>query len=177
MTHRQVRDVLTTDVRTVYAGSPAKVVAEQLDVGHVSALPVVDDDFHVIGVVSEADLLAAELRPRQPTTTSSLKADASRRARNGRFLADAAGGRQTGQVRVNALHGPVEGPLPVDPRGVPQFGDAVAAVGLVLTWPACGGENLEGNVAGDHIACCPIRLPSPFLRVLWVVLPRQRRRS
>ncbi|GAA3399298.1 CBS domain-containing protein [Cryptosporangium minutisporangium] len=57
MTHRQVKDVMTTDVRTVYVGAPAKVVAEQLEAEQVSALPVVDDDFHVVGVVSEADLL------------------------------------------------------------------------------------------------------------------------
>ncbi|MFI5960057.1 CBS domain-containing protein [Cryptosporangium sp. NPDC051539] len=57
MTHRTVRDVMTTDVRTVYTGSPAKVVAEQLDEGRVSALPVVDDELRVVGVVSEADLL------------------------------------------------------------------------------------------------------------------------
>lgn len=57
MTHRQVRDVMTTDVRTVFVGSPAKVIAEQLEAGQVSAMPVVDDDGRVVGVVSEADLL------------------------------------------------------------------------------------------------------------------------
>lgn len=57
MTHRQVRDVMTTDVLTVYVGTPAKVIAEQLEAGHVSALPVVDDDRRVVGIVSEADLL------------------------------------------------------------------------------------------------------------------------
>ncbi|EXG82499.1 CBS-domain-containing membrane protein [Cryptosporangium arvum DSM 44712] len=57
MTHRKVRDVMTTDVRTVHVGSPAKTVAGQLEAGSVSALPVVDDDRHVVGVVSEADLL------------------------------------------------------------------------------------------------------------------------
>lgn len=57
MTHRRVRDVMTAAVRTVHQGSPAKVVAERLDTGRVGALPVVDGDGHVVGVVSEADLL------------------------------------------------------------------------------------------------------------------------
>ncbi|GAA0222845.1 CBS domain-containing protein [Cryptosporangium japonicum] len=57
MTHRHVRDVMTTEVRTVYIGAPVKVVAEELEAGRVSALPVVDDDRRVVGIVSEADLL------------------------------------------------------------------------------------------------------------------------
>lgn len=48
MTHCQVRNLMTTDVRTVYGGSPAKLVAEQLEAGRVSALPVVDDDLRVV---------------------------------------------------------------------------------------------------------------------------------
>lgn len=57
MTHRKVRDVMTTDVRSVYVGSPVKVVAEQLAAGRISGLPVLDDQAKLVGVVSEADLL------------------------------------------------------------------------------------------------------------------------
>jgi CBS domain-containing protein len=57
MTNRKVRDVMTADVRTVHAGSTVKAVAEQFDAGHFSAVPVVDDAGHVVGVLSETDLL------------------------------------------------------------------------------------------------------------------------
>lgn len=57
MTHRTVRDVMTTDVRSVYLGSPVKLIAEQLDLAGITAMPVLNDDADVVGVVSEADLL------------------------------------------------------------------------------------------------------------------------
>jgi len=57
MTIRTVRDVMTTEVRTVRGGSTVRAVAEQFDVGRISAVPVVDDEGHVLGVLSETDLL------------------------------------------------------------------------------------------------------------------------
>lgn len=57
MTHRKVRDVMTTQVRNVYLGSPVKLIADELDAGRISAMPVLDDEANVVGVVSEADLL------------------------------------------------------------------------------------------------------------------------
>ncbi|GAA3394960.1 CBS domain-containing protein [Cryptosporangium minutisporangium] len=57
MTHRTVKDVMTTDVRSVYLGSPAKLIAEQLDCAGISAVPVLNDEAAVVGVVSETDLL------------------------------------------------------------------------------------------------------------------------
>lgn len=57
MTNRKVRDVMTSEVRTVHAGSSVKAVAELFDVGRFSAVPVVDDAGRVIGMVSETDLL------------------------------------------------------------------------------------------------------------------------
>jgi CBS domain-containing protein len=48
---------MTRDVVTVAENAPFKTVAELLAVWEVSALPVLDDTEHVVGVVSEADLL------------------------------------------------------------------------------------------------------------------------
>ncbi|MFI6712403.1 CBS domain-containing protein [Nonomuraea sp. NPDC050478] len=55
-----VADVMTTEVVSVTATTPFKDIAEALITGGISAVPVVDDDRHVIGMVSEADLLRKE---------------------------------------------------------------------------------------------------------------------
>lgn len=57
MTHRTVRDQMTRDVATVGVGTPYKAVVELLESRRISAVPVLDADGRVIGVVSEADLL------------------------------------------------------------------------------------------------------------------------
>ena len=59
MKRRTVADVMTAKVVTVTARTPFKD-AETLIAGGISAVPVVDDDGHVIGMVSEADLLRKE---------------------------------------------------------------------------------------------------------------------
>jgi CBS domain-containing protein len=53
-----VRDVMSTHVIVVRKDAPFKEIAARLREFRVSAFPVVDDDRTVIGVVSEADLLA-----------------------------------------------------------------------------------------------------------------------
>ncbi|MEV4363928.1 CBS domain-containing protein [Nonomuraea sp. NPDC004186] len=55
-----VEDVMTSKVVSVTANTPFKALAETLVSNGVSAVPVLDDDNHVIGVVSEADLLCKE---------------------------------------------------------------------------------------------------------------------
>jgi len=54
----KVRDVMTTTVVAVKKGASYKEMAALLRKYRVSAFPVLDDDQKVIGVVSEADLLA-----------------------------------------------------------------------------------------------------------------------
>jgi len=55
-----VNDVMTTPVVAVKKGASFKELAVLLRKYRVSAFPVVDDDGKVIGIVSEADLLAKE---------------------------------------------------------------------------------------------------------------------
>ncbi|NUW39507.1 CBS domain-containing protein [Nonomuraea rhodomycinica] len=55
-----VADVMTGKVISVTAATPFKDIARRLVAGGISAVPVVDDDGRVIGMVSEADLLRKE---------------------------------------------------------------------------------------------------------------------
>jgi CBS domain-containing protein len=51
------KDVMTTTVITVAADTPVREIAEKLLDRHVSALPVVDDEGGLLGIVSEGDLI------------------------------------------------------------------------------------------------------------------------
>jgi CBS domain-containing protein len=68
-----VSDVMTGDVVTVAADTGYKQIADLLVERAVSAVPVVDDQRRVLGVVSEADLLAKlqypDRLPRHPLMT------------------------------------------------------------------------------------------------------------
>lgn len=55
---------MTTDVITVQRDAPFKEVARLLDEHSVSAVPVLDADGRLVGIVSEADLLPKEYRDR-----------------------------------------------------------------------------------------------------------------
>ena len=61
----RVRDVMTTPAVTVHAGAPLSEVARLLDQHGVTALPVVDDHDHVVGMVSETDVVRDAV-PRDP---------------------------------------------------------------------------------------------------------------
>jgi CBS domain-containing protein len=61
--HSLVRDVMTTEVATVAPTTTFKEIVARLIRHRVSALPVVDDEGRVLGVVSEADLLLKEEHP------------------------------------------------------------------------------------------------------------------
>ncbi|MFI7700592.1 CBS domain-containing protein [Nonomuraea sp. NPDC049480] len=58
--HMTVANVMTEKVVSVTAATPFKDIAEALITGGISAVPVTDDDNHVIGMISEADLLRKE---------------------------------------------------------------------------------------------------------------------
>jgi CBS domain-containing protein len=61
--HSLVKDLMTTQVVTVGPGTPFKEIVARLAEHRVSAVPVVDGDRRVLGVVSEADLLLKEEFP------------------------------------------------------------------------------------------------------------------
>ena len=56
----RVQDVMTTDVATTGPDAPLKEAAMELVRRRISGMPVVSSDLQVIGVVSEADILAKE---------------------------------------------------------------------------------------------------------------------
>jgi CBS domain-containing protein len=60
---RKVRDVMTTDVAYVHEGTSYKRLVQLLAERAVSGVPVVDGKRHVLGVVSEADLLLKQQHP------------------------------------------------------------------------------------------------------------------
>ncbi|MBD0422723.1 CBS domain-containing protein [Streptomyces sp. TRM S81-3] len=57
MMHNKVWSVMTGDVVRAEYDTPFKEVARLLADHHISGLPVVDDEEHVIGIVSETDLM------------------------------------------------------------------------------------------------------------------------
>lgn len=67
--HRlRVRDVMTTDVATVNPAASYKQVARVLAERSPTTVPVLDDAGHVLGVVSEADVLCKQERGYRVTT-------------------------------------------------------------------------------------------------------------
>lgn len=54
----RVRDIMTTDLTTVREDTPVREIAQLLDRRRISGAPVCDEQGHLIGVVSEYDLLA-----------------------------------------------------------------------------------------------------------------------
>jgi CBS domain-containing protein len=67
-----VRDVMSTQVVAVKRGASFKEMTASLRQYRVSAFPVIDDDQKVIGVVSEADLLAKEALAKHDGITAML---------------------------------------------------------------------------------------------------------
>jgi CBS domain-containing protein len=63
---RTVKDVMTRDVVCAHEDTPYKELVRLLASRRVSAVPVVDRGHHVLGVVSEADLLLKQEQPAQP---------------------------------------------------------------------------------------------------------------
>lgn len=63
MSQRTVAEVMTSDVATVGTDTPFKEILRVLADRRIAAIPVVDERGHVLGVVSETDLLRREEYP------------------------------------------------------------------------------------------------------------------
>lgn len=83
----QVRDVMTTDVVTVGEWTPYREIVDLIAGRRISAVPVLDADRRVLGVVSEADLLHKVELIGQPHERRTFE---GRRRRAARTKADAA---------------------------------------------------------------------------------------
>ncbi|ELP64712.1 CBS domain-containing protein [Streptomyces turgidiscabies] len=66
MKHNKVGSVMTTEVVRAEYGTPFKEVARLLADHRISGLPVVDEDDHVIGVISETDLMVRQAATPDP---------------------------------------------------------------------------------------------------------------
>ncbi|MFI1354443.1 CBS domain-containing protein [Streptomyces sp. NPDC020898] len=66
MKHNRVGSVMTTEVVRAEYGTPFKEVARLLADHRISGLPVVDEDDHVIGVISETDLMVRQAATSDP---------------------------------------------------------------------------------------------------------------
>ena len=79
-----VTNVMTTRVIWVRQQASFKEMAAALREHRVSAFPVIDDDDKVIGVVSEADMLAKEAWTASPRCSTASCTTGTRRRRAGR---------------------------------------------------------------------------------------------
>jgi CBS-domain-containing membrane protein len=58
--NRTVKEVMSRPVVAARESTSFKEIVELMDAHRISALPVVDEQFHLVGIVSEADLLLKE---------------------------------------------------------------------------------------------------------------------
>lgn len=98
--HSLVKDLMTTPVVTVEPTTPFKELVARLAEHRVSAVPVVDNDSRVVGVVSEADLL---LKEEFPEPDQDIPLWWTRRARLHRAKAAASVARDLMTVPVVAI--------------------------------------------------------------------------
>lgn len=91
MRHRTVSSVMTPadEVVSVRKDTSFKEIAGLLAEHRISAVPVLDEDSHVIGIVSEADLLAKEsgMEPRQMPLIVGRKERVASQAKAGATIA------------------------------------------------------------------------------------------
>jgi CBS-domain-containing membrane protein len=90
-----VKDVMTTRVVAVAKGASFRTMAAALREHRVSAFPILDDDGKVIGVVSEADMLAKEALNSEPEGMPGMIAGLLRRKEHEKARGTTAGDLMT----------------------------------------------------------------------------------
>jgi CBS domain-containing protein len=63
----KAKDIMTTKVATVGPDMPVNAIAALLLERHISAVPVIDDDRRILGIVSEGDLMRRGETERRPS--------------------------------------------------------------------------------------------------------------
>lgn len=58
-----VHELMTSPVRSLRAGSRLEAAVQVLAAHHISAVPIVDASGHVVGIISEADILKEQVPP------------------------------------------------------------------------------------------------------------------
>jgi CBS domain-containing protein len=62
----QVRDIMTTEVVTVHSNASVNDIAKLMDERGITGIPVVDEANHVIGIVTELDMIVRNTRLEMP---------------------------------------------------------------------------------------------------------------
>ncbi|CAG0927759.1 hypothetical protein TFLX_00598 [Thermoflexales bacterium] len=62
----KVSEIMTTEVKTVKRETSVNAVAQLLGAHDISGVPVVDDDYHVVGIITELDLIVRNTRLEMP---------------------------------------------------------------------------------------------------------------
>jgi CBS domain-containing protein len=70
----RVRDFMTAEVATLRPAQPISEAADAMAAGRFGAMPVVDDAGHLVGLLSDEDLIVSEARLHVPTAISFLGA-------------------------------------------------------------------------------------------------------
>jgi len=71
----QVKDIMSAEVKTCQSGSTIKDIATIMCFNKISGLPVVDDNDHVVGIISEKDVLFSMFPDMHEVMASGAKAD------------------------------------------------------------------------------------------------------
>ena len=103
----RVQDVMTSEVLAITPSTPFKEMVSLLTAYRISALPVVDPDRRVLGLVSEADLLAPPPQPqsqRDPGVDADAGGDQRSPLAPSRHNADHV--KAAGQVAADFMHCP-----------------------------------------------------------------------
>lgn len=72
MVDKKVRDVMSKELVTISQGTPVREVAKILTKKDIGGAPVVDDKGHLIGIVTESDLIMQDVKVHFPTYISFL---------------------------------------------------------------------------------------------------------
>lgn len=62
----KIKEIMEKYPATINLDTPVKEIAELMVEHRIPSLPVVDEDFKLLGIVSEADLLYKRVRPQAP---------------------------------------------------------------------------------------------------------------